>query len=1769
MEGSLLSSKCRSSCVKIYLSSNPEDSVVERRALRESVFPRLREHCRHTLGLDVRVIDPYESCDPSRWPDQRTRQQLINECRESSTGPFLLALVGHQYGTACLPAQVDVSEYQLLLQVCQRAGISTEALEKAYLRDENTIPPSFCLRPPVTHANRPQTEVKEGEEMKMKDEEEELRRMFQTAVSLCVQEGLLAPERVNNYYTSALDVDLRFALENCPSNDTVKRCVVYIHKIINAKGQREQEKLDQIKPDSQPQLHSQLQCASDQSPEMMKPSYEHLMSQLCDNFLPGLIPSCQLLVYTMATECDPRHGYTSARRRTYAESLCQQLYSDLLGLIDSSINLEIAEPLSTNQTSRLDDALAREQAEQEELCHVLSHLYDIIRPEEEEVWAYVAQRDRQCPLVVAGGPCTGKTVLVAHCARQMKSWLADRDPVVIPYFTHLSTNPSPKHLLSSLCCQIAQGYRHTTDPSPKPDPNICSSLSPDPSHISSSRDYSSDPNCNLRPASSLEPNKLSTGEHHVNMCLSTVPNTDPDSNLEPLLSPDPSPEPSIIDRQFKPGCSLAWLKEHLSSLLSLLPSPKQPIVLILDGTDHIDKNYGDQTIQCLPSPLPPNVKLILTISSNQTHTLQAIKLRYPDCNSPPCMSEGSVCVDKGERGGYMCVKLNSVDRKQCVRMLASLLNRSGRRVTSGQQVLVNQAMTSCSLILYAHLLHVHTSLWSSDSDVTESSLPDGVHSSISAMLDQLEQKHGSSLVSHSLSYVTLSRTGLTEAELTDLLTSDDEVLAGYVRQDEAPPSSMRVPQVDVERLLLDLRRFLVRRTVAGSQVLFWVSRHFGLVVGKRYLGSREVRKEIHSAMADYFCDRWANGSAKPLAVTQETGHHNAAAAVSATGQMKIYIDRQLSSQPFVFKSSSTYSKVGLVNFRKILELPHHLQESDRWEELECGLMMSLRFHQAMVQAGLLGDLVAMLEGKERSPQLPLSRERALLASILKSSACLLQSSPLELPVVMETRLLPYLEIYPELERYTREIGLDRRKRVSGVGVELCPAPSSVPSIQCSLSEARSREGFVKETAGTECGVVVGVMDDGSAWIWRSPWSEILELSLNYEQNKMKFFRVKSSGRYILLSTHCNKLLLWDVTGPEMFVEVKHPLKTEVALESGQHTLNIVEGFLACQENIYVWWKDETSVSMIDVSNNEPSTHFQCQSFVTCLACSSDGCYMYCGQDKGTLSIFDINTGSLIVACSSSNYNAIKSIILCEDKWEMACVDITGKITLWNIADKTQPPSVVKECFSGNSTSSKILNTDYADEMYTLLVCEAHQIAVWDSCEWELWDQFLAPRGRAFTQAVLLQDGHHFLALLETCSLVLVWRINTGECVLSLDTGTNAQLFTLMKLASDLISITQDGCLTMWDSEVICAAGMAPKMGSGVKDVVVEPMGEQFYTTDGSETVWGWSLQTGIPDANFLHDGPVEKLRLTPDSSHLVTLSGGDIYIWQRKTGQNILRISGSSAIDILVTPNSHVGVSLSERGLSRVWKLANGGIVCHIHLYLADAQVSPESTFLIGRHRGDLLAASLWSGSVSKRFSCVEYSEQVVAFHTLPDHADHVVVMAASGALYTWNVAEETLCRQFQLPHTFHCEPQVFQMSSDGSYVLLSADNDVINFLDLSRARLCSVKVEGPVLKACLDKTGRYAAYISQPATRGSGCVCDLHAKPVLTVVRLADGVRIGRLCLCKTPSTLVLCEQLRVFVGFQDGSMGAYSISDVMINGRGSVRDRERKFNLGQTKFI
>lgn len=983
-------------------------------------------------------------------------------------------------------------------------------------------------------------------------------------------------------------------------------------------------------------------------------------------------------------------------------------------------------------------------------------------------------------------------------------------------------------------------------------------------------------------------------------------------------------------------------------------------------------------------------------------------------------------------------------------------------------------------------------------------------------------------MARAVSYLALSRTGLTEAELADLLAR------------EAPDE--RVPtQVDVETLLLDLRRFLVGRTVAGSRVLFWTSRHFQLVVVEKFLGAREARREIHAAMAEYFGGRSPRGgSSKPNedAVRVEDG--DPPGVGEAPGQT------------FGF----SFREVGRLNSRKVLELPHHLRESAQWAALERGLLMSFAFHGAAVRAGLLADLVAALEGDEGACHFCFPREKALLASVLRSRV---QSSPLHLPSAMETGLLPYLEVFPELEGYVREIGEERRRAGSGLGVSLCPAPSSVPSVRRSPRD-EAEGASVREAAATECGIVAEVMDDGSARVWKGFGRHAVRPVAKEETT---FTGVKSSGRFVLFSTRRGELLLWDVTRPEMFLRV-------IEDEASRETANRVEGFAACREKVFVWRAGESSVSSFDVSD-ETSARFQCRGRVTGAVCSSGGGYLYCGLEGGALTAFDTDTGGFLGASSTASRSAITWMLLREDERELACVDGTGSVSVWDVASKTNPPRLVRESSVGGDRDG-VQNIDYSREIGILLVCRSHQVALWDTRDWEPRDRFLVPRGRAFVQAALCQQGRLFLALLDARPFVLAWRLGTGECVLSLETHERPR--ALLTTASGVVCVAGDGRLTAWDSGMIAAAAAAPKMGRGVTEVAVDRSGACFYTSDGSEAVWRWSWDTGLPRDNFLHDAPVGRLRLSPDGVRLVTLSAGEVYVWRTDTGRNVLRVSGGGgAADVLIAPNGNVGVTISERGSSRVWKLEHGSVVCVIRARLSDAEVSPASTFLLGLRRGDLLAASLWSGAVDKRFSRAGGSERVVAFRALSGHPDFAVVMAASGAVFTWKVAEETLCRHFRLPYRFRCRPRDFQATEDGSFALLSADGEVINLLDLSRVRLCSLKAEGPVVKACLDKTGCYAAYIYTTSTSSTTSTTtsttqedDLrHPRPVLAVVRLADGETIGRARLPKNPSALVVCERRRVFVGFDDGSVGAFSISDAAAvdgesDGRGENPSRRSK---------
>ncbi len=1008
-------------------------------------------------------------------------------------------------------------------------------------------------------------------------------------------------------------------------------------------------------------------------------------------------------------------------------------------------------------------------------------------------------------------------------------------------------------------------------------------------------------------------------------------------------------------------------------------------MLIIDGLDQLPKTDGQLDLTLLPESLAPNVKLLISINVNRPDLLATLKKYYPDST-------------------VFC-ELEEVESKSCSQLLTTLLQESNRKITSGQQVYVNEAFKKCSVPLYVELLHRQAIHWKSEFEITENSLVQEVHNNIVLMFDHLEKKHGKAVVSKALSYLTLARYGMTPAELTDVLSCDDEVLASFLPPGDSVPLTVRVPEVFVESLLSDLKGFLVLRNILGTQTLFWVSRHFPLVICKRYLCSEEASQKIHHVLSDYFSGSWANGTAKPLIINEDMKMPS-----SSDAPQNINIDRQVPSQPWIFSppfyisTAKSPSARTHPNLRKLHILPFHLLKSGRIEELG-NQMISQEYPQAMLQAELADELFLWLE---RTSQLVFPKKLQLLHIILRSSACLLRNNPADLPTVLQAKLLPFLYVFPALEECANQPRSEGMIPKNGVYTVLPPVPA-VPYIHCSPQESTASR--IIQSTGSSCGTVVVVQENGAAWVCNGGIFEGFKLT---QSSNLHFTSVSSSGNIFLLSTHCGKLVLWDAgvnTQPQ-----------EIQTQNRENT--ILEGVLVSNDKLFVWWRGQIIVNVF--VDREEHTELHCTYEITCVTCSEEGEIIYCGQKEGSVTIFDWSNGQLLATFTCPKDMPLIDMILSEGDGMITCVDQAGNTFAWNLEIITEPVLI---CENHCTTQGKVLNTDYKGDN-VLLICKKQQMQLIDIHQTDVLDQFNPPKGKTFKKAIMDQNSRFILALLCNCPFLLVWNCASGQCVLSLDTA-NCQAVKLLKCGATYLAAITSVSVLIWDMDLITAAALAPKSGKRVEMVAVGSHGECCYSSDGSELIWKWGVSSGKVEGRFLHQGTVESMSVSGDGNYLVSIATGDIYVWETSNGENIFRISNSQAYKVLITPKGNSGVALSETGPSRVWKLQNGHGICSIHLHLRNATISPESTFLLGLHSGDLLAVSLWSGNVSKCFSCSDRSD-VVAFHSLLDHPDYVIVSSASGDVYSWRLTEDTICHQFQLPNSSLCQPEILDYHQMG-----------------------------------------------------------------------------------------------------------------------------------------
>ncbi|XP_074678411.1 NACHT and WD repeat domain-containing protein 2 [Strix aluco] len=1609
--------------VRVFISANPEDTIAERSALREHVYPKLREFCRENYGLEFQVIDLYWGVEADEWDSpelQKTRMKLLEDCLKSSAGPCFVGLLGEKYGNIRIPGEVESAEFEMILDAAVEAKLETRVLEEWYCRDENAVPPAYYLRPKSemlkNYQNTMESSSNSMNENKWQDISEEIKKIFKTAVKLLYEKGKMKHSQAKRYLSSAIEDELDFALgKQTPA--FLKKCVCYIRKIANI------ERFVKI-----PEMGKYMDVVHTAGKFLRDPEAHEKLIKLRDEFIPTIVASSNLRVYTSVTHCDMKLGYSQEVENHYIEGLGKQFYEDMIDIIQATVQQNF-----DTETDLLYDEVLQHSS----LCKTYSTFYEYRCEALNIVHKYVlpSKIGHINPLIIYGGPCTGKTLLLAEVAKKSYSWLQeemgpDSDPVVVIRFLgSTDTSTDLKNILQSICEQLAVNYRCLVQSYPK--------------KIHDLRD--------------LFINLLNESSFH------------------------------------------------------------RPLVIIFDALEQLTDSDDARKLWWLPIHLPRSVRIILSTLPNKHGILQ--KLR--------CLIH--------EEDNY--IELTARDRKMCSQVLKHQLLRVKRKVTSGQQIYVNEAFSKCTLPMFVNLTFREVRNWRSHKDVDESSLCVTVHESIEQLFWSLENKCGSRLLSRALGYITMSKSGLSEMELEDILALDNSVM--YELSESVRESNpLRIPYIYIARLKEGLQGYLIERQVKNVTLLLWANRHLQLIAQKLYLHKEEDLREMHTVMAEYFLGVWSGGRRKPFYSNDQylsgcPDHDSRGLTEDEKHCMdQTAFDRQAPEQPWVFQCNPLEPDIFFINHRKMTELIHHLTRCGRTDDLLYGVIMNFSWLYTMIRIGQFDKALSDIELAYTYSQ---EKELKFLASTLRSIKFKVVKYPGSLSAELQQRLLPVVSSLPKLRHLLLECDKDGPKYCSIVplhsSMDVTYSPERLPLSSSCMHVTEILPTFNPST-------IIAALENGSISTWDVETRQLLR-QITTAPSVILGMKLTSDEKYLVVATTKNTLLIYDNINSCLLSEVEIKGSKHCGIGGGSSFIN---GFTLSVNHALAWLEASKDVTVIDLLYGWPLYHFHCWYEVTCVQCSPDGVYAFCGQYLNTATIFHLGSGEKLATVTSEfSGGFVKFLLILDTAQEMVMVDNEGSLSVWNTEEITNPQ--LTDDFDCRREDSEVVSIELSEDQSAILICKALSIELLDTHVWKVAEKFRAKHNERFISAVLSKNGNCIIASMENTSAIFVWRRDTGQCMASLQeiSGTIVRLIK-SNHHNMLLSLSTSGVLSIWDIDIITAMSNIDKSGKPIQRLVLPARGELIYTLDGSDSVHKWNFSTGFIEAVFKHEGIVENCVLTSSGEIMVTSDDKcSQYVWHTVSGENIFRINGQKISELMITHNDQFVVSLCEQNASRVWRLATGHRVCNILVALQNAFITTANTFVVGMAKNKVLAVSLWTGSITKKFCCDD-GASIVDIKLIPDCPDIIVFITSTETVNIWSLTEEVICRRVQLPTNFLKNLEDFEISPNGKLGIITRGDENINVLDLYSGKLRVVHAPGIIWRQRLSRDGRYLVYICFRSEEDD----DNGAVSSLIVMRLADGKNIGACSLYKTPTFLALSQRhLNIIIGFDDGSIGTYTVVD------------------------
>ncbi|XP_042912969.2 NACHT and WD repeat domain-containing protein 2-like, partial [Parasteatoda tepidariorum] len=139
-----------SKIVRIFTSSTFTDMSMERNALMEEVYPRIKDFCREKHGLEFQVVDMRWGVRDEATDDHMTTDLCMREienCQRLSMGPNFVTFLGQKYGYRPIPTIIDGKEFRMIHDTLGLMNQDVSLLDRWYREDTNAVPSVFVLQP--------------------------------------------------------------------------------------------------------------------------------------------------------------------------------------------------------------------------------------------------------------------------------------------------------------------------------------------------------------------------------------------------------------------------------------------------------------------------------------------------------------------------------------------------------------------------------------------------------------------------------------------------------------------------------------------------------------------------------------------------------------------------------------------------------------------------------------------------------------------------------------------------------------------------------------------------------------------------------------------------------------------------------------------------------------------------------------------------------------------------------------------------------------------------------------------------------------------------------------------------------------------------------------------------------------------------------------------------------------------------------------------------------------------------------------------------------------------------------------------------------------------------------------------------------------------------------------------------------------------------------------------------------------------------------------